>query len=973
MRRSLFRRLGTRGAVALVAGVAVLPAAGTGTASAATCSLGPGGSIHHVIYIQYDNTHLTRDNPTVPSDLEQVPALKGFLSGNGSLLSNSHTILISHTAGGIVSALTGLYPDRNGIGVSNSYGTFKTDGSIDQFAAPAFTYWTDPATVLDPLPNLITDNQKNTPAPWVPYTRAGCDVGAFSIANMELENTKTTASGDITKVFGVNSPEFNFANGPAPSGQKVTDFEGIAIHCSVADSASGQRCGPTHGGKPDALPDEPGGYTGFNGLFGAPSANQVVDQPGGFQASTADANGTTAGFNDIAPAVNDVFDFSHTATPASCSVAPDAGTCPATQPIASTNGNGFPGFSPSAAQTLGYVAAMQESGIPVTFAYIRDSHDDFDKTGACPASGIANGPGTACYVQQLQSQEAAYRAFFNRLTADGIDKSNTLFVFTADEGDHFAGGPPTNPGCDGVRVPCTYTQGTAGPNTVGEITTNLNQLVNTQTGNATPFNIHFDDAPTVYVPNAPNGPPAPSDPKVRQLERDIGRLTITNPRTGAKDTITQHIADRATQDILHMDNTDPLRTPSFTLFGNADYFFQFSCAGGSVPTAQGCPIVGPGFAWNHGDDNPEIARTWIGMVGPDVNTLGETPSVWTDHTDLRPTMLQALGLRDDYANDGDVVSQVLAAPALPTTIVANPAGYQAVEAAQKQLNAPFGLFGHDAETVSTTAVAATDPAVYDSWDAQLAACKTARDGVAARLQAALTGAAAGTAPIDDSTAGRLEGEANALIGDMHSLAGQTAPPRDTVCDTPTVTITSHPPNPTNQTAAQFAFATDDPSNPATVLTTTCSLDGAPAATCHSPAVYSHLVDGAHVFTVQAGDPAGNSASASFAFVVDATPPACSPARITHRLPPRQAQVAVSDGGTGLQSITKIRARNGTVTVGPFSPGLTSPVLVTATKTHGTILGGLLFDLTGFALEPTSWSFDASDVAGNTVHCADTFG
>ncbi|HEU0317690.1 MAG TPA: hypothetical protein VFR49_10200, partial [Solirubrobacteraceae bacterium] len=149
-------RLGAVGAVLLAAAaILLLPLAGTGTAFAASCNLGPGGSIHHVIYVQYDNTHLSRDNPNVPSDLEQVPALKGFLSGSGSLLSNDHTILISHTAGGIVSSLTGLYPDRNGIGVSNSYGVFKPDGSIDQFAAPAFTYWTDPATALDPLPNMI--------------------------------------------------------------------------------------------------------------------------------------------------------------------------------------------------------------------------------------------------------------------------------------------------------------------------------------------------------------------------------------------------------------------------------------------------------------------------------------------------------------------------------------------------------------------------------------------------------------------------------------------------------------------------------------------------------------------------------------------------------------------------------------------------------------------------------------------------
>ena len=76
---------------------------GPGTARAASaCSLGPNGQIKHVVVLQFDNTHLARDASGVPSDVEQMPALKSFLESNGTLLSNDHTILISHTAGGIV-------------------------------------------------------------------------------------------------------------------------------------------------------------------------------------------------------------------------------------------------------------------------------------------------------------------------------------------------------------------------------------------------------------------------------------------------------------------------------------------------------------------------------------------------------------------------------------------------------------------------------------------------------------------------------------------------------------------------------------------------------------------------------------------------------------------------------------------------------------------------------------------------------
>src|SRR3977135_1506203 len=55
------------------------------------------GNIQHVIQIQFDNTHFRRDNPNVPSDLEQMPHLLNFITDNGALLSNDHTALISHT------------------------------------------------------------------------------------------------------------------------------------------------------------------------------------------------------------------------------------------------------------------------------------------------------------------------------------------------------------------------------------------------------------------------------------------------------------------------------------------------------------------------------------------------------------------------------------------------------------------------------------------------------------------------------------------------------------------------------------------------------------------------------------------------------------------------------------------------------------------------------------------------------------
>ena len=68
------------------------------------------------------------------------------------------------------------------------------------------------------------------------------------------------------------------------------------------------------------------------------------------------------------------------------------------------------------------------------------------------ANGPAYGPGQSGYVAALQAYDLAFANFFQRLAADGINQSNTLFVFTADENDHFAGGTPTPADCDGVTT-----------------------------------------------------------------------------------------------------------------------------------------------------------------------------------------------------------------------------------------------------------------------------------------------------------------------------------------------------------------------------------------------------------------------------------------------------------------------------------------------------------------------------------------
>ena len=108
-----------------------------------------------------------------------------------------------------------------------------------------------------------------------------------------------------------------------------------------------------------------------------------------------------------------------------------------------------------------------------------------------------------------------------------------------------------------------------------------------------------------------------------------------------------------------MINTDPNRTPTFVDFGNPDFYFQESnCSGSGVPSGI-AECANPGFAWNHGDIQQEIGNTWVGFVGPGVANNGIDPTTWTDHTNVRPTMMALTGLKDDYEQDGHVLVQAL--------------------------------------------------------------------------------------------------------------------------------------------------------------------------------------------------------------------------------------------------------------------------------------------------------------------------
>jgi hypothetical protein len=676
----------------------------TSDSQATDCKLNSAhGQIQHVIYVQFDNTHFTRDNPNVPSDLEQMPNLLNFIENNGVLLTNHHTPLISHTATDILTSLTGVYGDRMGVPVANSFRYFNPDGTTN--LGVSFAYWTDPlfdpttSTPTDTKFNMLTAAGLNAPAPWVPYTRAGCNVGAVATANTILENIAT----DIPTVFGPGSPQAQEVT--SNPGQAFADFVGIGVHCGQGNAL----CSTANGGAADVLPNEPGGYSGYSALFGHKYVAPQISPSG----PLTDLNG-----NVIQDATHHI---------------------------------GFPGFDGMAASvSLSYVAAMQEHGVPVTYAYISDAHD------AHP-SGPAYGPGSAGYVAALKAYDDAFGKFFARLSSDGINRSNSLFMFTSDEGDHFAGGPASPAGCDGVTTPCTYSK-------IGEANGNLAGLLATEQGITTPFKVHSDSAPTIYI----TGNPARDAAVTRAFERATGNLTAVSPITGQTDTLTKALADSVEMKLLHMVTADAARTPTFTMFADPNYFLFAGAPNCSSP----CVTEPPGFAWNHGDFQPDITTTWLGMVGPGVGTMGVNDEVWSDHTDIRPTMMLLLGLKDDYSHDGRALTEVIEGWAQPRSVRRSESFTDLAES-YKQINATLGQLDMATLEISTKALesgSASNDSTYTRLESKLTSINGQRDSLARQMINLLEGAEFKGRTINGEQAERLINRAEALLERVNGLA-----------------------------------------------------------------------------------------------------------------------------------------------------------------------------------------------------------
>ena len=147
-------------------------------------------------------------------------------------------------------------------------------------------------------------------------------------------------------------------------------------------------------------------------------------------------------------------------------------------------------------------------------------------------------------------------------------------------------------------------------------------------------------------------------------------------------------------------------------------------------------------------------------------------ALWSDHTDIEPTMMAALGLRNDYQPDGRVLTEILNPSRLPAAVRAHRALFVELGQAYSQIEAPVGAFGLATLRASTRALESKSAGdhEYKQIESKLASLGAQRDRVAAQMRDILLGTVFGGHPLNTAKARSLIHSADVLLKKAAVLA-----------------------------------------------------------------------------------------------------------------------------------------------------------------------------------------------------------
>jgi len=137
---------------------------------------------------------------------------------------------------------------------------------------------------------------------------------------------------------------------------------------------------------------------------------------------------------------------------------------------------------------------------------------------------------------------------------------------------------------------------------------------------------------------------------------------------------------------------------------------------------------------------------------------------------VRPTILELVGLQDDYRHDGRVISEILQGYARPSALKKS-GSFVALAQIYKQLNASFGEFAMDTLKASTKALASNDSgdATYTTIEGQIQSLTADRDALAAQMIGLLEGAEFKGQTFSDAQAQSLIAQGEALLNQAKAL------------------------------------------------------------------------------------------------------------------------------------------------------------------------------------------------------------
>jgi hypothetical protein len=147
-------------------------------------------------------------------------------------------------------------------------------------------------------------------------------------------------------------------------------------------------------------------------------------------------------------------------------------------------------------------------------------------------------------------------------------------------------------------------------------------------------------------------------------------------------------------------------------------------------------------------------------------------TVFTDHTDVRPTINALVGLKDSYQDDGRVITQALLPAAVPAGLTADQTTAELLGGVYKQINAPFGQFAQDILITSTKALRAGDSgdATYTAKEASIASLTTTRDALVSQIRDALDAAQFAAQPLDAVQVAGWVSQSQTLLAAADALA-----------------------------------------------------------------------------------------------------------------------------------------------------------------------------------------------------------